>query len=43
MAIQSVVGKCEGRRLLGTAGQKCEDNIKMNLQEVGKGAWTGLR
>jgi hypothetical protein len=43
MVIQTVVGKCEGRRLLGRAGQKWEDNIKRNLQEVGKGAWTVFR
>jgi hypothetical protein len=43
MGIETVVGKCEGRRLLGRAGHKWEDNIKRNLQQLGKGAWTGLR
>jgi len=33
-----LVGKAEGRR------PKCrwEDNIKIDLQEVGRGAWTSL-
>jgi hypothetical protein len=26
-----------------TPRRECEDNIKMGLQEVGWGAWTGLR
>jgi hypothetical protein len=32
----------EGRRPLGTPGRRWEDNIKMDLQDVGLGAWTGL-
>jgi len=31
------VGKPEGRRPLGRPRSKWEDNIKMNLQEVGRG------
>jgi len=30
-----LVGKPEGRRLLGRPRRRWEDNIKMNLQEVG--------
>jgi hypothetical protein len=37
-----LVGRPEGRRLLGRPRRRCEDNIKMDLQEVGWGAWTGL-
>jgi len=29
------VGKPEGKRLLGRSGRRWEDNIKMDLQEVG--------
>ena len=32
-----LVGKPEGRRQLGRLRSKGEDNIKMNLQEVGYG------
>jgi hypothetical protein len=35
------VGKPEGKRLIGRPRRKWEDNIKMNLQEVGYGTWTG--
>jgi hypothetical protein len=37
-----LVGKIEGRRPLGRPKRRWEDNIKMDLQEVGWGAWTGL-
>ena len=37
-----LVEKPEGRRLLGRPRRRWEDNIKMDLQEVGWGAWTGL-
>jgi hypothetical protein len=36
------VGRPEGRRPLGRPRHRWEDNIKMDLQEVGWGAWTGL-
>jgi len=29
------VGKCEGKRPLGKPGRKWEDNIKMDLREMG--------
>ena len=36
-----MVGKPEGNRPLGRARRRWEDNIKMNLQEVRCGVWTG--
>jgi hypothetical protein len=36
-----LVGKPEGRRLLGRPRRIWQDNIKMDLREVGWGAWTG--
>jgi hypothetical protein len=36
-----LVGKPEGKRPLGRPRRRWEDNIKMNLQEVGVGVWTG--
>jgi hypothetical protein len=38
-----LVGRPEGRRPLHRPRHRWEDNIKMNLQEVGRGAWIGLR
>jgi hypothetical protein len=38
-AYRILVGRPEGRRPLG---RRNEDNIKMDLQDVGWGAWTGL-
>jgi hypothetical protein len=37
-----VVGKPEGKRPLGRLRLRWKDNIKMDLKEVGWGAWTGL-
>jgi len=37
-----LVGKPEGKRLLGRRRCRWEGNIKMNLREVGWWAWTGL-
>jgi hypothetical protein len=36
-----LVGKPDGKRLLGRPSRKCEDNIKMDPQKVGCGLWTG--
>jgi hypothetical protein len=36
-----LVGKPEGRRPLGRSRPRWEDNIKMDLREVGWMAWTG--
>jgi hypothetical protein len=41
-AYRVLVGKAEGKRPLGISSRRWEDNIKMDLQEVGWGAWTGL-
>jgi hypothetical protein len=41
-AYRILVGRPEGTRLLGRPRRRWEDNIKMDLQEVGWGAWTGL-
>jgi len=37
--IQGLVGKPEGKRPLGRSRRRWEDNIKMDLQEVG---WWGM-
>ena len=37
------MGKPEGKRQLGRPRRRWEDNININLQEVGFGAWTGSR
>jgi hypothetical protein len=36
-----LVGKPEGKRPLGRTRHRWEDNIKMDLQEVDYGVWTG--
>jgi hypothetical protein len=41
-AYRILVGRPEGRRPLGRPRRRWEDNIKMNLREVGWEAWTGL-
>jgi hypothetical protein len=41
-AFKVLVGKLQGIRPLGRPRHRWEDNIKMDLQEVGWGAWTGL-
>ena len=40
-AYRVLVGKSEGKRLLGRPKRRCEDNIKMDLREVGSdpGDW----
>jgi hypothetical protein len=41
-AYRALVGKPEGRRPLGRPRRRWEDNIKLDLREVGwGGAWTG--
>ena len=39
---RALVGKPEGKRPLGRRRHRWEDNIKMDLQEVGYRVWTGL-
>ena len=34
-----LVGKPEGKRPLGRPRRRWEDNIKMDLEEVGRGLW----
>jgi hypothetical protein len=41
-AYRILVGRPKGRRSLGRPRCRWEDNIKMDVQEVGWGAWTGL-
>ena len=36
-----LVGKPEGKRPLGRPRRRWEDNIKMDLQDMEWGAWTG--
>jgi len=36
------LGKPEGKRPMGRPRRRWVDNIKMDLQEVGCGLWTGL-
>ena len=38
----ALVGKPEGGRPLGRPRHRWEDNIKVDLREVGWGAWAGL-
>jgi hypothetical protein len=40
-AYRGLVGKPEGRRPLGKPRRRWEDNIKMDLRDVGWGAYTG--
>jgi hypothetical protein len=40
-AYRVLMGKPEGRRPLGKPRRRWDDNIEMDLQEVGWGAWTG--
>jgi hypothetical protein len=37
-----LVGKPEGKRPLERPRLRWEDNVRMDLQEVGVGVWTGL-
>jgi len=39
--IQGFGGESEGKRPFGRPRPRWEDNIKMDLQEVGCGSWTG--
>jgi hypothetical protein len=40
--IKSLMVRCEGKKLLGRPKRRWEDNIKIDLQEMRWGAWTGL-
>jgi hypothetical protein len=41
---RDLVGKSEGKRPLGSTRRRLEDNIRMDLEEVGCGSmdWIGL-
>jgi hypothetical protein len=41
-AYRILVGKPKGKRPLGRPRSKWEDNIKMDLREIGWVVWTGL-
>jgi len=41
-AYRALVGKPEGKRQLGRPRHRWEDNIKIDLQDLGWGKWTGL-
>jgi len=41
-AYRNLVGRHEGKRPLGRPRRRWEENIEMDFQEVGYGAWTGL-
>jgi len=41
-AYRVLVGKPKGKGPLRKTRRSCEDNIKMDLQDVKWGAWTGL-
>jgi hypothetical protein len=41
-AYRILVGRSERRRPLGRPRCRWVDNVKMDIQEVGWGAWTGL-
>ena len=41
-AYRFLVGETEGKRPLRSPRHNWDDNIKMDIQEVGLGAWTGL-
>jgi hypothetical protein len=41
-AYNILVGKPEGRRPLGRPRRRWEDNIKMDLREMGLGMWIGF-
>ena len=41
-AYKVLLGKLDKKRPLGTHRRRWEGNIKMDLQEVGCGVWTGL-
>jgi hypothetical protein len=41
-AYRILVGKSEGKRQLGRPRRRWEDNIKMDLREIGWVVWTGL-
>jgi hypothetical protein len=41
-AYRILVGRPERKRPLGRSRRRWEDNIKIDFEKVGRGAWTGL-
>jgi hypothetical protein len=41
-AYRVLARKPEGKSPLGKHWRRCEDNIKMEIQQVGWGAWNGF-
>jgi len=41
-AYRVLLGRPDGKKPLGSRTQRCEGNIKMNLEEVGWGTWNEL-
>ena len=39
---RGLVGKPKAKRTLGRTRRRWEDNIKMYIQEIGRGTWSGL-
>jgi len=39
--VRGLVGKPEDKRPVGRPRRRWEDNIKMDIQEIGCGIWTG--
>jgi hypothetical protein len=37
-----LVGKIEGKRMLARPRHRWQDDIRVDLQEIGGGAWIGL-
>jgi hypothetical protein len=41
-ACRVLVGKPDGKRPFGRPRRRCDDNVKIDFQQVGWRAWTGL-
>jgi len=41
-AYRVLLGRPDGKKPLGNCAQKCEDNIKINIEEVGWATWNRL-
>jgi hypothetical protein len=41
-AYRDLMGRPDGKKQLGCCAHRSEDNIKINVEEVGWGTWNGL-
>jgi hypothetical protein len=41
-AYRALMGRPDGKKPLGRRARRCEDNIKIDVEEVGWGTWNGL-